>query len=108
MIDIPASSRRHADKFGVPTLDDPFGSRGRRHVHDSTTSPPTSACHTVSVVEDQAPRFEPIGKLGLDLLRLLPRAAAGDHVVGLCRLPGYAAWVVLLLVRPVRGVVHAT
>ena len=27
MIDIPASSRRHADKFGVPTLDDPFGSR---------------------------------------------------------------------------------
>jgi hypothetical protein len=28
-------------------------------------------------------------------------------IVGLCRLPGYAAWVVLLLVRPVRGVVHA-
>jgi len=105
MIDIPASSRRHADKFGVPTLDDPFGSRGRRHVHDSTTSPPTSACHTVSVVEDQAPRFEPIGKLGLDLLRLLPRAAAGDHVVGLCRLPGYAAWsagCLVVLGRPTR------
>jgi hypothetical protein len=28
-------------------------------------------------------------------------------VVGLCRLPGYAAWAVLLLVRPVSGVVHA-
>jgi hypothetical protein len=28
-------------------------------------------------------------------------------VVCLCRLPGYAAWCGLLLVRPVRGVVHA-
>jgi RNA-directed DNA polymerase len=29
------------------------------------------------------------------------------HNVGLCRLPGYAAWAVLLLVRPVSGIVHA-
>jgi hypothetical protein len=35
-------------------------------------------------------------------------AADQDHeVVGLCRLPGYAAWAVLLLVKPVSGIVDA-
>ena len=34
------------------------------------------------LVEDQAPRCQPPGKLRLDLFRLLPGIAAGDHVVG--------------------------
>jgi len=48
------------------------------------------------------------GELGLDLLGFGLRAGEPQEViVGLCRLPGYAAWAVLLLVRPVGGVVHA-
>jgi hypothetical protein len=59
------------------------------------------------LVEGQTPGREPVGKLRLDLFGLLPGVAAGNQVIGLCRLPGYAAWAVLLLVRPVSGVVHA-
>jgi hypothetical protein len=40
-------------------------------------------------------------------LGLFPRSTHHHHVIGLCRLPGYAAWAVFLLVRPVSGVVHA-
>ena len=42
--------------------------------------------------------------------KLYERPVDGDvyaQVLYLCRLPGYAAWAVLLLVRPVSGVVHA-
>jgi hypothetical protein len=38
----------------------------------------------------------------------LPLGSTHHHqVIGLCRLPGYAAWCGLLLVGPVSGVVHA-
>jgi hypothetical protein len=48
------------------------------------------------------------GELGLDLLGFGLRAGEPQEViVGLCRLPGYAAWCGLLLVTPVGGVVHA-
>ena len=50
---------------------------------------------------------EPLGKRGLQLPGLLLGIAVGNNVIRLCRLPGYAAWAVLLLVRPVIGVVHA-
>jgi hypothetical protein len=48
------------------------------------------------------------GELGLDLLGFGLRAGEPQEViVGLCRLPGYAAWCGLLLVTPAGGVVHA-
>ena len=49
-----------------------------------------------------------LSDLGLDILGLPSRTGVAQQpIVRLCRLPGYAAWAVLLLVRPVSGVVHA-
>jgi hypothetical protein len=42
------------------------------------------------LVEGQAPGRQPRGEPRLDLLGFLPGMAAGDQVVGLCRVPGYA------------------
>jgi hypothetical protein len=61
----------------------------------------------LGLVEDQSPGRQPAGQPCLDLLGLLTGVAQREKIVGLCRLPGYAAWPVLLLVRPVSGVVHA-
>ena len=59
------------------------------------------------LVEGQTPGREPVGKLRLDLFGLLPGVAAGDQVIGLCRVPGYAARRESLLVRVAAGVVCA-
>jgi hypothetical protein len=49
-----------------------------------------------------------LSDLGLDILGLPSRTGVAQQpIVRLCRLPGYAAWCGLLLVRPVSGVVHA-
>jgi hypothetical protein len=61
----------------------------------------------LGLVEDQPPGRQPFGKPRLDLLGLFTGVTDCQQIIGLCRLPGYAAWVVLLLVRPVSGVVHA-
>jgi hypothetical protein len=50
---------------------------------------------------------ESLSKVGQEPLRILLMLEAGGEIVRLCRAPGYAAWAVLLLVRPVSGVVHA-
>jgi hypothetical protein len=55
-------------------------------------------------LEPQGP--EPLGERVPQPPGLLLGVAVDNNVVGLCRLPGYAAWAVLLLVRPVSGVVH--
>jgi hypothetical protein len=59
------------------------------------------------LVERQPSGRQPRGEPFLDLLGVLSGVAERNQVVGLCRLPGYAAWAVLLLVKPVSGIVHA-
>jgi hypothetical protein len=52
------------------------------------------------LVEDKATEREPFRELRLDLLGLLPGMAAGDQVIGLCRLRDYADRDVNVLARP--------
>jgi hypothetical protein len=59
------------------------------------------------LVEDKTPGCQPSGEPGLGLFGLFPGVSTDDQVIGLCRLPGYAAWAVLLLVKPVSGIVDA-
>ena len=71
------------------------------------TSPVCADDARLGLVERQAPGHEPFGQPCFDLFGLLAGVTQREQVIGLCRLPGYAAWAVLLLVRPVSGVVHA-
>jgi hypothetical protein len=51
------------------------------------------------LVEGKTPGRQPARQLHLDLFGLLLGAAEHDQVVGLCRLPDYAARTVEVLVR---------